>query len=323
MLPLVSIIIPVYNAEEYLINCLDSVVNQIYENIEIILVNDGSIDDSGMICNEYAEKDCRIKVIHKANRGVSHSRNIGIKNANGEYILFIDCDDSINNDYVNMMVKPVIDNDCDLVISCIEDVYKNISKIRQINMIDLTYKFTKDYKILKDLLRAPYVKLYKKEILEKNNIEFPEDMKLSEDQVFNFQYYSKIKNYKFINYCGYKYFHRSTISLSKNIDKKAFIDEIKRLKLEKAFYNNSYIENKEKIFCCSALGIISKYFYLSDIDNSFNNFKERISEIKKLLYGFNYYDNFKQCFVLKCLKYNLWYLLYWSYKFKLLVQRIR
>lgn len=323
MLPLVSIIIPVYNAEEYLINCLDSVVNQIYENMEIILVNDGSIDDSGMICNEYAEKDCRIKVIHKANRGVSHSRNIGIKNANGQYILFIDSDDSIDNDYVYVMIKAAVYNNSDLVISCIEDVYENNSKIRQINTTALTNNFVKDYKILKDLLRAPYVKLYKKDILERNNIKFPEDMKLSEDQVFNFQYYSKIKNYKFINYCGYKYFHRSTISLSKNIDRKAFIDEIKRLKLEKAFYNNSYIENKEKIFCCSALGIISKYFYLSNIDNSLNNFKERISEIKKLLYGFNYYDNFKQCFILKCLEYDLWYLLYWSYKFKFLMRRIK
>ena len=89
----VSIIIPVYNAEKYLRQCLDSVINQTYENLEIIIVNDGSTDSSGIICEEYAEKDKRVRVYNKSNTGVSDSRNLGIKESSGKYLVFVDADD--------------------------------------------------------------------------------------------------------------------------------------------------------------------------------------------------------------------------------------
>lgn len=320
MNPLISIIVPVYNVEEYLSKCLDSIVNQTYKNLEIILIDDGSTDNSGIICDEYSEGDTRIKVIHKKNKGVSNTRNIGIENASGEYILFVDADDEIEKDYIYVMIKEVIQSDCDLVISNILDIFNTTCRKRIIKKENLTGIFRNDYFTLLELLRVPFVKLYKSQMINKYNIRFCESMKLSEDQVFNFQYYSIIKNYKFINYCGYKYFHRNTFSLSKAVDKKAFYDDIKKLKIEKCFYDENFIENKEYIFCYNALAVVSKY---CGIDNSFDDFKEKIIKIKKLIYGFEYYNNFKQYYILKCLKYNLWYLLYWSYKFKLLVQRIR
>lgn len=320
MNPLISIIVPVYNVEEYLSKCLDSIVNQTYKNLEIILIDDGSTDNSGIICDEYSEGDTRIKVIHKKNKGVSNTRNIGIENASGEYILFVDADDEIERDYVYVMIKEVIQSDCDLVISNILDIFNTTCRKRIIKKENLTGIFRNDYFTLLELLRVPFVKLYKSQMINKYNIRFCESMKLSEDQVFNFQYYSIIKNYKFINYYGYKYFHRNTFSLSKAVDKKAFYDEIKKLKIEKCFYDENFIENKEYIFCHNALAVVSKY---CGIDNFFDDFKEKIIKIKKLIYGFEYYNNFKQYYILKCLKYNLWYLLYWSYKFKLLVQRIR
>ena len=320
MNPLISIIVPVYNVEEYLPKCLYSIVNQTYKNLEIILVDDGSSDNSGIICDEYAKKDRRIKSIHKENKGVSSSRNIGIKNARGEYILFVDSDDEIEKDYVYIMVKEGIDSNCDLVISNILDIFNTTYRKRIKKIENLTGIFRNDYFILMELLRVPVVKLYKTQVINKYNIRFCESMKVAEDQVFNFQYYSRIKNYKFIDYCGYKYFHRITFSLSKAIDKKTFYDDIKKLKLEKCFYDDNFIDNKEYIFCYNALSVVSKY---CGSDDSFRDFKEKVTKIKKLIYGFDYYNNFKQYFVLKCLKYNLWYLLYWSYKFKLLVQRIR
>lgn len=128
MNPLISIIVPVYNVEEYLPKCLDSIINQTYKNLEIIVVNDGSTDNSGKICDEYGERDYRIMVIHKANRGVSSSRNIGIKNASGEYILFVDSDDEIEKDYVNVMARAVTNSDCDLVISNITDIFNKTEK---------------------------------------------------------------------------------------------------------------------------------------------------------------------------------------------------
>ena len=92
---LISVIVPVYNAEKYLRECLDSIVNQTYKNIEIILVDDGSTDGSGAICDEYADKDVRIKVYHIPNGGASNDRNLGIDNADGEYLMFVDSDDII------------------------------------------------------------------------------------------------------------------------------------------------------------------------------------------------------------------------------------
>ena len=95
---LITIVVPVYNVEKYLRKCIDSILNQTYKNLEIILVDDGSPDNCGQICDEYAKKDNRIKVIHKENGGVSQARNVGIDNSNGEFIAFVDPDDYIEKE---------------------------------------------------------------------------------------------------------------------------------------------------------------------------------------------------------------------------------
>ena len=105
MSDLVSIIIPVYNAENYIRDCLNSVIKQTYRNIEIILIDDGTLDNSGIICEEYAMKDERIRVIHKKNEGVSTARNVGIGLAKGRYILFVDADDFVTDEYVRMLCE--------------------------------------------------------------------------------------------------------------------------------------------------------------------------------------------------------------------------
>lgn len=96
---LISVIVPVYNVKNYLCKCVDSIINQTYNNLEIILVDDGSTDGSGAICDEYVLKDSRVKVIHKENGGVSSARNLGIAQAGGEYICFVDSDDWLELDY--------------------------------------------------------------------------------------------------------------------------------------------------------------------------------------------------------------------------------
>src|SRR5690606_27273688 len=99
MMPKVSVIIPVYNAEKYLRECIDSVLAQTFDDFELLLINDGSTDGSGKICDEYAQKDARVKVFHKENGGVSSARNLGLDNAKGEWITFIDSDDWIGENY--------------------------------------------------------------------------------------------------------------------------------------------------------------------------------------------------------------------------------
>lgn len=173
--PLVSIIIPVYKVENYLHRCVDSVIKQTYDNLEIILVDDGSPDNCPAICDEYSQIDNRIKVIHKSNGGLSDARNCGMKAATGEYLVFVDSDDYISHDLIQKMMHEVHTQKAD-VICCgvnIVDTEGYIYDNRKCNnsFIASGEELTKS--LIKD--EYPYNfawgKLYKKELL--NGIEFP------------------------------------------------------------------------------------------------------------------------------------------------------
>lgn len=112
--PLVSVVVPVFNAEDFLAECVNSILSQTYKNIEIILINDGSTDRSSIICDNYADLDARVSVIHQSNRGVSAARNAGINSAVGKYITFIDSDDTIHPDYVYYLTADMMDNISDI-----------------------------------------------------------------------------------------------------------------------------------------------------------------------------------------------------------------
>lgn len=118
----ISVIIPVYKTENYIHRCVDSVLNQTYPNLEILLIDDGSPDHCPKICDEYAKKDGRVKVIHKSNSGVSVTRNAGLENASGDYITFVDSDDFIEPDMYNQMLTIAAKNNCGVVLcDCIKD----------------------------------------------------------------------------------------------------------------------------------------------------------------------------------------------------------
>lgn len=121
---LISVVVPVYKVENYLNKCVDSIINQTHKNLEIILVDDGSPDNCGNICDEYAKKDKRIKVIHKENGGLSDARNAGIEIATGKYITFIDSDDYVDNNYAELLYKTIIKDCTDIVISSNKVVYE-------------------------------------------------------------------------------------------------------------------------------------------------------------------------------------------------------
>lgn len=123
--PLISVVIPVYNVEEYIERCVDSVISQTYKNIEIILVDDGSPDNCPKICDDYAKKDKRVKVIHKKNGGLSDARNAGINIAKGKYISFIDSDDYVEKEYIKVLYETLIKYNADMSISSHEAIYDN------------------------------------------------------------------------------------------------------------------------------------------------------------------------------------------------------
>ena len=126
MTDLVSVIVPIYKVEKYLGKCVDSIINQTYKNLEIILVDDGSPDNSGKICDEYAKKDNRIKVIHKENGGLSSARNAGLDVATGEFIAFVDSDDRIHLDFVEKLYRAIKEENADIASCYVESFIKKL-----------------------------------------------------------------------------------------------------------------------------------------------------------------------------------------------------
>ena len=171
---LISIIVPVYNVEKELDRCVQSLIHQTYERIEIILVDDGSPDSCPKLCDEYAKQDCRIKVIHKQNGGLSEARNVGLNMAKGTYVLYVDSDDYIQLDACENLVKGFID-DVDFVVGACKEIYKdNISYQKHTNIKPETVYNAKEF-VIKSIKNfewyAPaWLNLYKREFLLKNNL---------------------------------------------------------------------------------------------------------------------------------------------------------
>lgn len=203
---LISVIIPIYNNEKYLASCLDSVVNQTFSNLEIILVNDGSTDNSEIICNEYKTSDKRIQVIHQSNQGVSAARNTGLKLAKGEYISFIDADDKLDSDMYYFLYNLIKKYNADIV-HC---GYRHIvgDEVRLIHDTKKIYKQTKDEALEcliggKLFVGALWNKLYSKKIIQ--NLSFKDDIKINEDILFNFYAFRNTKMTIFADYAMYNY----------------------------------------------------------------------------------------------------------------------
>lgn len=168
---LISVIIPVYNVEKYLKRCVESVINQTYTNIEIILVNDGSKDDSGKMCDEYKQKDNRIKVIHKENGGLSSARNCGIEIMSGSYVTFIDSDDYVCTNYVEQLHDMIVDNNCDLSMISYGMIFDEEYSINEGKIIDETIVLNRKSTIiemmkLRSISQMAWGKLYKSNLFK-------------------------------------------------------------------------------------------------------------------------------------------------------------
>ena len=166
---LISIIVPVYNVEKYLKECIDSLICQSYSNIEIILIDDGSIDSSGKICDDYKNLDVRVKVIHKSNGGMSEARNVGLSEASGAYIAFVDSDDIVGKDYILYLFELLKSNDADVSVCryrYIDDDGKIIGSYGEKDTVNVRGKRECMKKFLcdEDIGTVVWGKLYKKEL---------------------------------------------------------------------------------------------------------------------------------------------------------------
>ena len=184
-----SIIIPIYNTGSYLHKCVKSILLQNLEDFELILVDDGSKDDSGAICDEYAKKDKRIKVIHKENEGVSIARNTGISIAEGEYIGFVDSDDWIEPDMYETLYGLALSKECDIVmcdaVTKYDDMPDEEDTITGLSDGELLSKKDIHPEILREMAGSAWRCIYKREMLNNNKITFPQSIPLSEDRMFN------------------------------------------------------------------------------------------------------------------------------------------
>lgn len=191
---LVSIIIPVYNSEEFIAKCIDSILAQSYNNWELLLINDGSTDNSGIICQEYSQKDKRIRYFEKENKGVSNTRNLGIKEAKGKWIIFADSDDLVSPHYISHLIKASDGDPYTHVIQgfkCIDenDKFKKRMDINYNNEkcnIDEIEPFLKKYNLINRV--QIWGKLFSTDIIRTNNLYFNEKISLGEDAIFSHQY---------------------------------------------------------------------------------------------------------------------------------------
>lgn len=226
---MISIIIPVYQCENIISDIIEDILKQTYQDYEVLLIDDGSTDGSAKVCQEYGQKDARIRTILNMHQGVSGTRNTGIALANGEYIAFIDSDDRIEPDYFEQLYNNIGNND--LVISTFDrwfynhkdivKVVKNIQLNAEINMKENFAEYFSELYV-STLLGVVYCKLFRTDVIKKNEMRFRNDIYIGEDYIFNFDYMKKCDYVRCIPYMGYHYVCKKGNSLTQKKDLRKF-----------------------------------------------------------------------------------------------------
>ena len=222
----ISVIVPVYNVEKYLRRCIDSILAQTFSDFELILVDDGSLDNCGKICDEYAKQDDRIRVIHKENGGVSKARNVALDIASGDYICFCDSDDYLQNDCLEVLYNSLISTDSDCVVCNSTMIYDSGEKKdlffepKEYSICDWKskYGFVKDCVLHNKIIWTMWGRLFKRSIIEKNHIRVCETCEdFAEDLGFFLMYFVHCDKVVNIDYAGYFYYQRDNSIMSKTM----------------------------------------------------------------------------------------------------------
>ena len=287
---LFSIIIPIYNCDKYLSKCLDSLINQTYRNFELILINDGSTDKSGSICDEYKKKDSRCVILHKKNGGVSAARNDGLKIAKGKYVVFLDSDDYLDNNYLEYAMCIFNNYNIELLntgfysevevngnrvydlIIADEKYYKNKNELRK----DLVYLWDKH------MLYNVWNKVYLLSVIKNNKLMFP-NYSFGEDMSFNIMYLSYINKFYNSNKCFYHYIKEREGSITSKYNSELFDIRVREYyQFNKYFEENGlskeeYLEFSSRRFIERVLGCIE------NICGSNLSSKDKRNEIKKIV----------------------------------------
>lgn len=275
-----SIIVPVYNAELWIRRCIESIITQSVSDFELLLIDDGSTDNSGVICDEYALTDNRIRVFHKSNGGVSSARNVGINYCNGEYIIFIDSDDWIHPEYISELSTGI---NTDLTICTYK--LENASDIEHPNVKDGLHN-AKDIKnllesglIMEAQFSAPWCKLYKHSIIKAHDIRFHENITIGEDTLFVLQYLCYAQSFIYINKKLYHCWHSDSSLSSYGNSSENFFNFEQKLSEITAILSRTFDIEKISFKAHILINILGNYI------NQFRTMpdrKERIVMIKNL-----------------------------------------
>lgn len=246
---MISIIVPIYNAERYLHRCIDSILIQKFVDFELLLINDGSKDNSSTICDEYAKCDRRVHVFHKKNSGVSSARNLGLDNAKGKYVMFVDSDDYMLPNMCKLMISTLEAKNADLVVCGTTETGGGYWRPQEDRDYSIK-EFKKDFIHLlhTELLSPPWNKIYKKDKI--GNKRFIEGISFGEDLLFNIEYINTCKNISFIKASPFYHEKENENSLVVRFNRKRLLD------IEKVWATvDEFSENKKGLY----------YKYLRDL----------------------------------------------------------
>lgn len=298
---LVSIVIPVFNAGEYLEMCLNSLLRQTHQNIELLIIDDGSTDNSYKIVEYFKNKDLRINYTYQKNQGVSIARNVGILKAKGEFIMFVDPDDYLSNDAVNTLLQLVVREKSDIAIS--DFIYKFPDRSKEASHFPSTKNFnsSKDIKRIQlqllskkisglkgnlgDRIGAPWAKIYRAKLIKQNNLLFEPKLSNSEDVVFNLYAMNFAKKISYVKMPLY-FYRINNNSLTSKYNPNIELEIKKYLSCIEIFICKFYPKDKEflEAFNVKTSSSIYKCLYMYYLhDENFMNSKDKKNEIKQLL----------------------------------------
>ena len=283
MMDKVSIIVPIYDVEKFIRKTIESLINQTYDNIEIILVDDGSPDDSPRICDDYSKKDTRIKVIHKENGGVSSARNSGMKASSGDYIMFVDGDDYVEPDYVDYFINLIKKTQTQIAISYFVFNIFDKTQIKRDSVGTISSEEAMKQIYIERINVAVWNKIYSKEVIAEYNILFNEDIWYGEGMLFNIEFLQFVEKVGVGNKKVYNQVYNTESAMRKFNLKSNYCGlkslDIQRKKIKNPSNKiiNAWLYHRRQFNVSILTGIIKS----NTVNQYYNEYKKCIKNLKK------------------------------------------
>lgn len=288
--PSVSVIVPVYNGGKTIEHCIQSILNQTYKNIYIIVIDDGSTDNTEKILNKY-KNNSKIIILKEKNSGVSHARNVGLEKVKTDLISFVDSDDYIEPNFIKNMVDSLYTSSTDMCITGVNYIYSDVVRLSNYKK-EIINKYDKSFwnTVLKSNGPMGFIwnKLWKTSVIKKNNITFDEDIKISEDLFFCIQYLYQIDNISIISDHGYNHYVKHKMSFKTS---ELYLKTLKKIRKTYLHKNDDLVENINAQISVGYINLIRKSCLNKKEVNNISEFKLQAKKYGKGLINSSYVTN--------------------------------